>query len=148
MPTLDWIGKKAVVKHHQEVPYRLLEPVKKYSCGDAGDFDAREEFECAVWLDQQAEKGRIEFWVRNLVRREGCSFFLQRADGRFYPDFICKLPDGTILIVEYKGANMWHEPKVVMDRKVGELWANLSDGKCRFVMVKERDWAAIDGMLG
>lgn len=35
MPTLDWIGKKAVVKHHKEVPYRLLEPVKKYSHGDA-----------------------------------------------------------------------------------------------------------------
>jgi len=34
MPTLDWIGKKAVVKHHKEVPYRLLDPVKKYSCGD------------------------------------------------------------------------------------------------------------------
>lgn len=35
MPTLDWIGKKAVVKHHKDVPYRLLEPVKKYSCGTA-----------------------------------------------------------------------------------------------------------------
>lgn len=31
MPTLDWIGKKAVVKHHKEVPYRLLDPVKKHS---------------------------------------------------------------------------------------------------------------------
>ena len=24
MPVLDWIGKKAVVNHHREVPYRLL----------------------------------------------------------------------------------------------------------------------------
>jgi len=24
MPTLDWIGKKAVVNHHRQVPYRLL----------------------------------------------------------------------------------------------------------------------------
>ncbi len=24
MPTLDWIGKKAVVNHHREVPYRLI----------------------------------------------------------------------------------------------------------------------------
>jgi adenine-specific DNA-methyltransferase len=23
-PTLDWIGKKAVVNHHQDEPYRLL----------------------------------------------------------------------------------------------------------------------------
>lgn len=35
MPTLDWIGKKAVVKHHKEVPYRLLEPVAELSHGDA-----------------------------------------------------------------------------------------------------------------
>ena len=26
MPTLNWIDKEAVVKHHQEVPFRLLEP--------------------------------------------------------------------------------------------------------------------------
>ena len=24
MPTLDWIGKQAVVNHHREVPYRLV----------------------------------------------------------------------------------------------------------------------------
>lgn len=34
MPTLDWIGKNAVVKHHKEVPFRLLEPDVKLSCGD------------------------------------------------------------------------------------------------------------------
>jgi hypothetical protein len=33
MPTLNWIGKEAVVKHHKEVPYRLLEPVAGLSCG-------------------------------------------------------------------------------------------------------------------
>jgi adenine-specific DNA-methyltransferase len=36
MPTLNWIGKEAVVKHHKDVPYRLLEPVAKLSCGDVG----------------------------------------------------------------------------------------------------------------
>lgn len=34
MPTLNWIGKDAVVKHHKDVPFRLLEPVAKLSCGD------------------------------------------------------------------------------------------------------------------
>lgn len=115
--------------------------------GRIGDFDSKEEFECAVWLDQQADKGRIEFWVRNLVRREGSSFSLLKADGRFYPDFICKLPNEKILIVEYKGANQWDTPKVDMDRKVGNLWANMSDGKCRFAMVKDKDWSAIDAAL-
>ena len=32
MPTLHWIGKEAVVKHHKDVPYRLLEPVAALSC--------------------------------------------------------------------------------------------------------------------
>ena len=35
MPSLNWIGKNAVVKHHKDVPYRLLEPVPGLSCGDA-----------------------------------------------------------------------------------------------------------------
>lgn len=31
MPVLNWIGKSAVVKHHKDVPYRLLEPVPELS---------------------------------------------------------------------------------------------------------------------
>jgi DNA modification methylase len=34
MPVLNWIGKEAVLKHHKEVPFRLLEPVPELSCGD------------------------------------------------------------------------------------------------------------------
>mgnify|MGYP003647564264 CR=1 FL=1 len=34
MPTLDWIGKKAVVNHHREVPYRLIHCDKDKSSGD------------------------------------------------------------------------------------------------------------------
>ncbi len=34
MPTLDWIGKKAVVNHHREVPYRLIHCEKDKSVGD------------------------------------------------------------------------------------------------------------------
>jgi len=35
MPTLNWIGKEAVVKHHKDVPFRLPEPVPELSCGPA-----------------------------------------------------------------------------------------------------------------
>ncbi len=43
MPTLNWIGKDAVVRHHQEVPFRLLEPVPELSCRAerAESFEAR-----------------------------------------------------------------------------------------------------------
>ena len=39
MPTLTWIGKEAVVNHHQEVPYHLLRDVPALGCGpaDAGN---------------------------------------------------------------------------------------------------------------
>lgn len=37
MPTLNWIGKDAVVKHHQDVPFHLLEPVPALSAGHTGD---------------------------------------------------------------------------------------------------------------
>jgi type III restriction enzyme len=110
-----------------------------------GDFDSREEYECACWLDTQAQKGRIRFWVRNLVRREGCSFFLQKANGRFYPDFLCCLPDNVALAVEYKGADRWTGAED--DRLIGGLWAELSGGRCRFVMVTEKDWDPIDVQL-
>ncbi len=35
MPTLDWIGKKAVVNHHQDVPFHLLRDVPELGCGPA-----------------------------------------------------------------------------------------------------------------
>ncbi len=122
----------------------------KHYYGRLGDFDSKEEFECACWLDIQAQKGRIQFWVRNLVRREGSSFFLQKADGRFYPDFLCQLPStagkpGAIVVVEYKGADRWTAAED--DRLIGGLWANLSEGRCRFVMVKEKQWDWIDEHL-
>ena len=31
MPSLNWIGKSAVVKHHKDLPYRVLEPVPELS---------------------------------------------------------------------------------------------------------------------
>lgn len=36
MPTLDWIGKKAVLNHHRETPYHLLKCDPKLSVGDPG----------------------------------------------------------------------------------------------------------------
>jgi type III restriction enzyme len=119
--------------------------------GRIGDFDSKEEFECACQLDIWVQQGRIQFWVRNLVRREGSSFFLQKADGRFYPDFLCQLPGtddqpGPILAVEYKGADRWLSAED--DRLIGGLWANLSEGRCRFVMIKDKRWDGIEAHLG
>lgn len=123
---------------------------REHFYGRIGDFDSKEEFECACWLDIQAQQGKIQFWVRNLVRREGSSFFLQKADGRFYPDFLCQLPSvdgrqGAVLAVEYKGADRWGGAED--DRLIGGLWANLSDGRCRFVMVKDKRWDLVEEQM-
>jgi len=37
MPTLDWIGKKAVVNHHKEVPYRLIRCEGELCAGPVGE---------------------------------------------------------------------------------------------------------------
>jgi type III restriction enzyme len=91
-----------------------------------------------------AELGEC-FQVPQLVWREACSFFLQNADGRFYPDFVCRLPDATTLAVEYKGANRWASAED--DSMIGGLWAAFSEGRCRFVMVTAKCWDAIDALL-
>jgi type III restriction enzyme len=123
---------------------------RKHFYGRMGDFDSGEEFQCACQLDMLAQQGKLKFWVRNLVNRDGSSFFLQKADGRFYPDFLCQLPDvngqpGPVLVVEYKGANGWKNAED--DRLIGGLWANLSGGRGRFVMVTEKRWESIVAVL-
>jgi len=118
---------------------------RKHYYGRIGDFDSREEFECATHIDGLAQRGLIKHWVRNLVRKEGSAFFLQKADGKFWPDFVCELPDGTILVVEYKGAQGWTDAQD--DRDIGGLWEAMSEGRCRFVMVRDRNWQQIDNRL-
>jgi len=39
VPSLNWIGKEAVVGHHRQVPYHLLRCDNALSCGDP-DADA------------------------------------------------------------------------------------------------------------
>ena len=72
-------------------------------------------------------------------------FFPQKAGGRFYPDFVALLPDGSALVVEVKGGQGWTD--AADDRATGGLWAELSGGRCRFVMVRDRQWQAIDALL-
>ena len=37
MPTLNWIGKEAVVNHHRQVPFHLLTDVPDLACGEPGE---------------------------------------------------------------------------------------------------------------
>jgi type III restriction enzyme len=99
-----------------------------------------EELESATFLDGLSQ---VKYWVRNLERRKDTSFWLQTATDRFYPDFIAKLDDDRILVVEYKGEHLWSNDDSKEKRAIGDLWADRSGGKCLFVMTKGRDWSGI-----
>ncbi|MBP8289340.1 MAG: hypothetical protein KAX51_05980, partial [Chromatiaceae bacterium] len=63
---------------------------------------------------------------------------------------LCQLPgaedrSGPVLAVEYKGADRWTAAED--DRLIGHLWAELSEGRCRFVMVKDKRWELIQPLL-
>ncbi len=49
------------------------------------------------------------------------------------------------LAVEYKGADRWTAAED--DRLIGGLWASMSEGRCRFVMVKDKPWERIGEQL-
>ena len=100
-----------------------------------------EEFQCAQFIDGLPE---VEFWVRNLARKSS-SFRLHTSKDWFYPDFLCKLGDGRVIAVEYKGKHLWADAED--KRVIGAVWAGRSKGRCLFVMPTEGDFAAISNAL-
>ena len=100
-------------------------------------FDGRddgEEFRCAQALDSIAG---VEFWVRN-VAGHASAFWLPTATGRTYPDFVAKLTDGRLLVVEYKGGHLLAD--AAAKRAIGALWQAASEGRGAYTMVeRERD---------
>jgi type III restriction enzyme len=106
-----------------------------------GNLQAKgEEFECAQFLANELQG--VKFWVRN-VERKPTSFSLQTSTDRFYPDFLCQLEDGRVLIVEYKNSRDYDLPDNEEKRQLGELWEKRSKGKGLFIMPRGKDWAAI-----
>ncbi len=87
-----------------------------------------EEERCAWVLDSLAD---VAFWVRNVARHSN-AFWLPTVTGRFYPDFVAKLTDGRIFVVEYKGEQGWADAEI--DRIAGAAWERARGGL--FLMVR------------
>jgi type III restriction enzyme len=100
-----------------------------------------EEFQCAQFLDAMPE---VRFWIRNLARKP-TSFRLQTASDWFYPDFVCQLKDGRVLVVEYKGEHLLADAEG--KRAVGQVWAGRSDGRCVFVMPSRGTFSSIEAVV-
>ena len=99
-------------------------------------FDGRddgEEIRCAQTLDSLPG---LEYWIRNAARHPA-SFWLPTVAGRFYPDFVARLDDGRLLVVEYKGALTAEGTDTREKRSVGALWERTSAGKGLFCVVEK-----------
>lgn len=111
------------------------------------DRSLTEEFQCAQYINAL---DAVEYWVRNLSRKPS-SFRLQTSTDYFYPDFVCRLKDGRILVIEFKGGtedNAWYStPDSEEKRLVGAIWAARSNGQCLFIMPKGKDFDAIRALL-
>jgi type III restriction enzyme len=99
------------------------------------DGDGGEEFQCAQMLDSLND---IEFWIRNVSQHVN-SFRLPVASGNFYPDFVAKLKDGRIFVVEYKGDHLAGSGNDDTNEKrvVGALWEKASKGNGLFAMIEK-----------
>lgn len=103
-----------------------------------------EESECALSIDIHPN---VDCWIRNLESQKFCSFWLQTSTDKFYPDFIVKLLDGTIVVIEYKGENIYDTPDSKEKGQIGDFYAGKSGSKCRFKMLKGKDWNKLDFVL-
>jgi type III restriction enzyme len=109
-------------------------PFRKHYYEVVGDLDNKgEEYDCARLIDSL---DGVEFWVRNLEREPEASFWIQTSSDRFYPDFVCKLQSGKILVVEYKGGRDATSDDAREKDRLGQLWAERSEGTCLFLMVR------------
>lgn len=101
--------------------------------------DEGEEFQCAQAIDSLSG---VRFWIRNVARHPS-SFWLPTATDRFYPDFVARLNDGRLMVVEYKGGLLADAADTKEKRTVGQLWERSSGGQALFVIV-EREVAGRD----
>lgn len=91
-----------------------------------------EEFECAQQIDLLDE---VASWVRNLVH--DTQFWMPTSRQRTYPDFVAKLKDGRLFVVEYKGGDRITADQEEEKRRVGELWATRSKGRGVYLMASK-----------
>lgn len=105
MPTLDWIGKKAVINHHREVPYRLIHCDGELSAGDpdAGNLlvqgDNLEALKAllpyyggavkCIYIDPPYNTGKADWTYNDKVNSPEIAAWLGRAVGKEAED-LCR----------------------------------------------------------
>lgn len=115
---------------------------KKHLGDIIGNIDNSEENECASIIDKNKN---VDVWVKNIPKDESNSFWLQTSTDKFYPDFVVKLNNGNIVVVEYKGADRDTNDDSREKNLIGSVWAKISN--CIFVMVNKANWSDLENAL-
>lgn len=113
--------------------YRGRVEFEKHFYPTIGDMNS-EEVRCAQLIDTNKN---VETWIRNVDSEPLYSFWLPTHKGKFYPDFVVKLTDGTYAVIEYKGEHLSSSEDTESKNLVGGLWQDHHGGK--FLMVTKRD---------
>ncbi len=124
-------------RYYYQGPYRFKKhyyPVPGDLSWKTGKGKVAEEFDCAQAIDMLDD---VEFWVRNLVHPS--QFWMPTSKQRTYPDFVARLTDGRLLVVEYKGGDRFTADQEKEKRSVGQLWAERSNGKGLYLMAQKAD---------
>ncbi len=97
------------------------------------------ETELAVVLDAPPE---VEVWLRNFERHSH-SFRLPcpaKGNDWFYPDFLARLHDGRVLVMEYKGSHIGDGDKA--KRQIGLAWQRAMQGRGLFLWIGDSEGTA------
>ena len=57
--------------------------------------------------------------------------------GWFYPDFVAKLKDGRIFVIEYKGDHLVENSDTKQKELIGNFWQEKSKGRGLFLMAEK-----------
>ncbi len=116
---------------------------QKHYYPTVGDMDS-EEIRCAQLID--ANKN-VATWIRNIEREPLYSFWLPTHKGRFYPDFVVKLTDGTYAAIEYKGEHLADSSDTEEKKLIGELWQRHHGGKFLLATLRDDSGRTLDTQI-
>ena len=141
-PTLHDVGMTTQATFVPDGVYRGLDGHEwTSSVHPAYAFSSFPEVRMAWLLDHDAA---VEWWIRNEPRK----LRIQTPPGLFSPDFVVKLADGTLLLLEVKGAMYWAPPdsdariKAAAATRWVEARNALGDGQWQFGVALDSDLLA------
>ena len=117
-------------------PLHSFTNITKHLYEAEGGVKPLNEFEKKVIL-KIAELSNVEFWHRNLEKSQG--FYLNTFINH-YPDFIVKLTNGELFLIETKGGHLENSPDTVSKLQSGETWQNgAGKDNYRYYMIFDKE---------